>query len=147
MTKLDLSVQIEPVGDSTMRVEWFKDGKPMQQSSRITSFFNFGYVALTVKQVSIHDVGTYTCQATNALGQATTSARITVVSKGDISFDSNNPAGLDKIQHLEDTSRYTRRVEEETNVTQKPLFLGPLKGTTKIIEGQRAHFESRVEPR
>ena len=24
--------------------------------------------------------------------------------------------------------------------------LGPLKGTNKIVEGQRAHFEARVEP-
>lgn len=31
-------------------------------------------------------------------------------------------------------------------MTQKPRFLGPLKGTNKIVEGQRAHFEARVEP-
>lgn len=31
-------------------------------------------------------------------------------------------------------------------ITQKPRFLGPLKGTNKIAEGQRAHFEVRVEP-
>lgn len=119
----------------------------MQQSSRATSFFNFGYVALTIKQVSIHDVGVYTCRATNALGQATTSANITVVSKNNISFDSNNPAGLEKIQNLEDISRYSRKADEEAQVQQKPRFLGPLKGTNKIIEGQRGHFESRVEPR
>lgn len=39
-----------------------------------------------------------------------------------------------------------RKAEEETVVTQKPRFLGPLKGTNKIAEGQRAHFEVRVEP-
>jgi len=43
-------------------------------------------------------------------------------------------------------SRYGRSVQEETTVTQKPRFLGPLKGTNKIVEGQRAHFEARVEP-
>ena len=31
-------------------------------------------------------------------------------------------------------------------MTQPPRFLGPLKGTNKIVEGQRAHFESRIEP-
>lgn len=36
--------------------------------------------------------------------------------------------------------------QEEVTVTQKPRFLGPLKGTNKIVEGQRAHFEARVEP-
>jgi hypothetical protein len=44
------------------------------------------------------------------------------------------------------SSRYGRSVQEETTVTQKPRFLGPLKGTNKIVEGQRAHFEAKVEP-
>lgn len=43
-------------------------------------------------------------------------------------------------------SRYSRSTQEEVQVTQKPRFLGPLKGTNKIVEGQRAHFEARVEP-
>lgn len=138
--------RLEPVGDSTMRVEWFKDGQPVHASSRITSFFNFGYVALSIKQVSAHDVGVYTCRATNALGQATTNAQVTIVSKDNISFDSANQSSLQKIQHLEDSSRYNRRAEEEVQVFQKPRFLGPLKGTNRIVEGQRAHFEARVEP-
>lgn len=43
-------------------------------------------------------------------------------------------------------SRYQKKTEEETKVTQKPRFLGPLKGTNKIVEGQQAHFEARVIP-
>lgn len=69
-----------------------------------------------------------------------------MISKDDIIYDSQHPSGLQKIQSLEDSSRYTRRTEEETRTTQPPRFLGPLKGTNKIVEGQRAHFEARVEP-
>nr|CAD7404271.1 unnamed protein product [Timema cristinae] len=138
--------RLEPVGDSTLRVEWLKDGRPVEASSRITTFFNFGYVALTIKYVTIHDVGVYTCRAYNQMGQATTSAQMTVVSKKDIIYDSQHPGGLEKIQYLEDSSRYGRTTQEETTVTQKPRFLGPLKGTNKIVEGQRAHFEARAEP-
>lgn len=138
--------RLEPVGDSTLKVEWFKDGHPIKASSRITSFFNFGYVALTIKQVTVHDVGAYTVRATNSLGQASTSARITVASKNDISFDTNHPSGLEKIQSLESTAKFTRKTDEDVQILQKPRFLGPLKGTNKIIEGQRAHFEARVEP-
>lgn len=138
--------RLEPIGDSTLRVEWYKDNQPVKASSRITSFFNFGYVALTVKEVTIHDVGVYTCRAVNACGEAITAANLSVVTKNDINFDTTNAAGLQKIHHLEDSSRHTRRQEEEVQVTQKPRFLGPLKGTNKIIEGQRAHFEARVEP-
>ena len=36
--------------------------------------------------------------------------------------------------------------QEETTVSIKPKFAGPLKGTNKIVEGQRAHFEIRLEP-
>ncbi|XP_045531935.1 titin isoform X5 [Pieris brassicae] len=138
--------RLEPVGDSTLRVEWLKDGRAVEASSRITTFFNFGYVALTIKSVTIHDAGNYTCRAYNALGQATTSANLTVVTKKDIIAESQHPGGLEKIQYLEDSSRYLKRSEEEVKVTQKPRFLGPLKGTNKIVEGQSAHFEARVEP-
>lgn len=138
--------RLEPVGDSTLRVEWLKDGRPVEASSRITTFFNFGYVALTIKSVTIHDAGHYTCRAYNALGQATTSANLSIITKKDIIAESQHPGGLERIQYLEDSSKYSRRAEEEVRVTQKPRFLGPLKGTNKIVEGQSAHFEARVEP-
>ncbi|XP_034137006.1 titin-like isoform X2 [Drosophila guanche] len=138
--------RLEPVGDSTMRVEWLKDGQPLEASSRITTYHNFGYVALTIKQLTIYDAGTYTCRAYNAMGQDTTVAQLTVISKNEIVSDSQHPGGLQKIQHLEDSSRYGRREEEEICINQAPRFLGPMKGTTKILEGQRAHFEARVEP-
>lgn len=138
--------RLEPTGDPTLHVEWLKDGKAVEASSRITTFFNFGYVALTIKQVTIHDVGNYTCRAYNAMGEAKTNAQLSVVSKKDIIFDSQHPGGLQKIQVLEDSSRFSRTTQEEVVVTQKPRFLGPLKGTNKIVESQRAHFEARVEP-
>ena len=61
--------RLEPMGDHSMTVEWFKDGRLVDASSRITSFFNFGYVALTIKQVSSLDAGVYSCVAKNAKGQ------------------------------------------------------------------------------
>lgn len=139
--------RLEPVGDTSLRVEWLKDGRPVEASSRITSFFNFGYVALTIKQLTVHDVGTYTCRAINTLGHAESTARLTVITKQEVQYDSQNSQSLQQIQSLEDSSRHSRRTqEEEVQVTQKPRFLGPLKGTNTILEGQRAHFEARVEP-
>jgi len=114
--------------------------------SRITTFFNFGYVALTIKYVTIHDVGVYTCRAYNRVGEAHTTAQLSVISKNDVIYDSQHPTGLQKIQTLEDSSRYSRQIQEEMQITQTPRFLGNLKGTNKIVEGQRAHFEARVEP-
>ncbi|KAL6255452.1 hypothetical protein P5V15_013787 [Pogonomyrmex californicus] len=138
--------RLEPINDADLRVEWLKDGRPVEASSRITTFFNFGYVALTIKYVTIHDVGVYTCRAYNRAGEAHTTAQLSVISKNDVIYDSQHPTGLQKIQSLEDSSRYARQVQEETQITQTPRFLGNLKGTNKIVEGQRAHFEARVEP-
>lgn len=122
------------------------DGKPLEASSRITNFFNFGYVALTIKFITVHDRGVYTCVARNALGEAQTTAKLTVISKQDILLETQHPEGLEKIRYLEDDSRYARKEETVTSVTIKPRFLGPLKGTNKIVEGQKAHFEIRLEP-
>ena len=61
--------RLEPMGDHSMTVEWFKDGRIVDASSRITSFYNFGFVALTIKQVSSHDAGVYSCVAKNAKGK------------------------------------------------------------------------------
>lgn len=138
--------RLEPIGDSTLKVEWLKDGKPVEASSRTTTFFNFGYVALTIKYVTIHDIGRYSCRASNKIGQAVTEANLSVITKKDIIVDTQHPGGLEKIQHLEDSNRMARTISEEVKVVQKPRFLGILKGTTKIVEGQRAHFEARVEP-
>ena len=87
------------------------DGKPLEASSRITTFFNFGYVALTIKSITIHDRGVYACVARNALGEATTQAQLTVVTKKDVLLDTQHPQGLEKIRYLEDDSRYARSVQ------------------------------------
>ncbi|XP_055379031.1 titin isoform X2 [Condylostylus longicornis] len=141
--------RLEPVGDSTMRIEWYKDGMPLEASSRSTTFFNFGYVALTIRQLTVHDRGTYSCRAINAKGEAITNANLHVISKDDIVYDAQHAQAYEQIRSLEDSSRYSasRTVTETEKVsTTQPKFLGPLKGTTKICEGQRAHFEARLEP-
>lgn len=114
--------------------------------SRITSFFNFGYVALTVKSLIVKDAGTYTCRAYNAKGEAQVLCELVVLSKAD-KEDTQYEDTVTKMQYLEDSSRHQRTETEETSTVQiPPKFLGPLKGTTKIVEGQKAHFEIRLEP-
>lgn len=36
--------QIQPVSDPYMRIEWYKDGRSITASSRITTIYNFGWV-------------------------------------------------------------------------------------------------------
>ena len=135
--------RLEPMGDQSMAVEWHKDGRPVDASSRITSFFNFGYVALTIKQVASHDAGVYTCVARNAKGQAQTEAKLTTISKNEGDFQSKSWSSIQKME-----SSKTQKVSGEmiTQVQEAPRFVSQLKGTTIILEGQHAHFECRLEP-
>lgn len=135
-----------PVGDPHLRVEWFKNGVPLQDANRITTLHDFGFVALDLKYVRPDDSGTYTCRATNELGQAVASATLIVQSRESLITETQHQTALDKLQYLEDSSRYQRQVEEDTVVTEKPRFVTNLQGPTKLVEGQNTHFECRIEP-
>lgn len=50
-------------------------------ANRVTTMHDFGYVALNMKYVNPEDSGTYTCRATNDLGEAVTSATLFVQCK------------------------------------------------------------------
>lgn len=61
-----------------MKVEWYKDGRPITASSRITTIFNFGYVSLNIMHLRAEDAGSYTVRAVNRLGEAISSASLHV---------------------------------------------------------------------
>jgi hypothetical protein len=54
--------QLTPVNDSSMRVEWFHNGKPLCAGSRIKTINDFGFVILEVAGVYQRDSGLYTCK-------------------------------------------------------------------------------------
>lgn len=68
----------------------------------MTTFFNFGYVSLTIKQVTIFDTGVYTCVARNVAGQAQCQATLQCIGKKDVVTDSQ-VEGVEKFQYLEDS--------------------------------------------
>lgn len=135
--------RLEPMGDHSMKVEWFKDGKPVDASSRITTFFNFGYVALTIKQVNAYDAGVYSCRASNKCGKAETTAKLKTISAGDPEFQSKTWESIQQMEASKTTVSSTQIIQEQT---VQPRFLSQLKGTNVIVEGQRAHFECKLEP-
>ncbi len=91
------------------------------------------------------DEGVYECKATNALGMATTTASIKIVSKGSLLLDSQHPEGMRKITALE-MGKAKRQLTEVAQAFEKPAFLTPLTGTPELSEGQHAHMECRVVP-
>lgn len=72
---------LTPIGDQTMKVEWFYNGKAIDASHRFRTVHAFGMVVLEVLGTKIEDSGTYTCIATNAWGKAEQSVKLECVDK------------------------------------------------------------------
>lgn len=73
--------RVEPNNDEKMKVEWFKNGKPLTLGSRIITRFDFGFVSLDILGVRPDDAGIYTCRAFNELGEAISTCTIKVKGK------------------------------------------------------------------
>lgn len=145
-TNVHMECRLQPVGDSTMRVEWFVNGRPIKTGHRFRPAYDFDYVALDLLSVYPVDSGVYTCQARNQLGEAVTSCSVKVIAKKDLILDSQHPGGLEKIQYLEDSSRYKRQELSDEVVNIKPRFVTKPKNLENMREGQHAHFECKLEP-
>jgi hypothetical protein len=117
--------KLEPVQDPNLKVEWFKNNCPVTIGSRFRPIHDFGYVALDIIGLIAEDSGVYTCRAQNAVGVDETSANLSCKSSKQIVTDAQRDnMGMDKLQYLEDKSKYHRVEESEeicTQVTMKSL--------------------------
>ena len=86
--KAHYECRIVPIGDSTMKYEWFCNGVALKMGSRFRTSTDFGFVTLDVLQVIPEDSGVYMCKASNAAGEAVSSITTRVVGKFKLfSFD------------------------------------------------------------
>lgn len=66
--------------------------------------------------------------------------------KASLQLESQHESALEKIQQLEDSSRHQRREDVDIAINQAPRFITQLNGPSKLVEGQSAHYECRIEP-
>lgn len=64
-----------------MNLKQYDIGKHFILGSRITKTYDFGYISLDISHVRDEDNGVYSCKATNALGEAVSTASMRVRSK------------------------------------------------------------------
>lgn len=145
-TNVHMECRLQPVGDPSMRVEWFVNGYPIKTGHRFRPAYEFDYVALDLLGVYAIDSGVYTCQARNQLGEAVTSCSVRVIAQKDLILETHNQGGLEKIQSLEDSSRYRRNELVDEIINVKPRFVIKPKDLNNLREGQQAHFECKLEP-
>lgn len=139
------ATRLIPVGDPTLKVEWRKDGQIIESGSRINYINDFGCVTLDISDLRPGDEGVYECKASNALGEASTTASVRVAARGSLLLDSHHPEGMKKITALE-MGKTRRQVSEGGQQFEKPVFTSGLTGTSDLAEGQHAHMECRVVP-
>jgi len=68
------------------------------------------------------------------------------LARKDLIMESQHPSGLEKIQYLEDSSRYRRTETQDETVKIKPRFTTKPKSLDNMREGKHAHFECKLEP-
>ena len=112
--------------------------------SRINVVNDFGHIALTINGLRESDTGIYECKAKNNIGEAVTTASITVKGKSSLILDSQHPEGMKKIAALETKVERQEQINEEA--FGKPVFTSPISGTKEVNEGKNAHMEARVVP-
>uniref|UniRef100_A0A7E4VU92 non-specific serine/threonine protein kinase n=1 Tax=Panagrellus redivivus TaxID=6233 RepID=A0A7E4VU92_PANRE len=68
-------------GNPLPKIEWLKDGVPVNQD-RVQLNFKSGVCSLEIFNTRVDDAGTYTCRASNDLGEDTTECALTVQRRG-----------------------------------------------------------------
>jgi hypothetical protein len=138
--------RIEPYPDHTLKLEWLHNGKPLQTGHRFRTTYDFGFASLDVLSALPEDSGEYTCRAINKLGRAESSVKLGVQSRASIISETQHQGALNKIQYLEDDSRFKRAQAEDILVTEKPQFGRPLKNVEHLPEGRSVHLEATLIP-
>ena len=134
-----------PLDDPTMTVEWFHNGQPLRQSSRIKTTSDFGYVIFDISRAETLDSGEYTVIATNQCGSDTNKFCIECVQTQNISQHPIQNESLVSIQKLEQKQKFAPASEKEA-IAMSPKFQQTLIDRIDLIEGQSVHIETQLLP-
>lgn len=106
-------LQLTPVHDPTMVVEWFLNDQPVITGSRIRSTYDFGFISMDIKGVIPEDSGAYSVRARNALGEDIRQCQVTIQGKDAILSETQHEESIAKIQYLETLNKYGRQEIED----------------------------------
>lgn len=62
---LHMEANVEPKQDPDLKIEWFLNGKVLEQAHRYKTTYDFGLVTLDLNDAYDRDQGIYTCRAYN----------------------------------------------------------------------------------
>ncbi|XP_044588361.1 titin homolog isoform X4 [Cotesia glomerata] len=122
--ELRMTAQIEAY--PTVGVTWHRDGHRLRPSRDVVMTLNHdGSVELDLAHVTPRDAGLYCCTATNEVGQAETTTRVTVLDNDDIKSSDINQSAADESLDIP--------YSKEPVFVTKPLSTEAFEGDTVII--------------
>ena len=144
-----LEAKLTPIEDPNLKVEWFKDGKPLPTGHRFRTFHDFGIVILDILYCYAEDSGTYECRATNKQGTDSISCSFKCSEKSGLILTPQVPgemqkSTISKISQLE-SGKIKISAEDGPTSGVAPRFTVPIEGSN-LKEGENAHFEARLIP-
>ncbi|XP_014261597.1 titin-like isoform X2 [Cimex lectularius] len=134
--------QVMPIGDPNLVIEWFKNGKPVPHSYRITRCHSFGYVTLQIGHVRSDDEGLYTCRASNPHGEVSSEANLKIIKNHWLLEGTFHPQALPLINALEELKRRGSHPEPIYDI---PIFETQLQNVI-CQEGDSVQFQCKVHP-
>lgn len=65
-----MEANVEPKQDPDLKIEWFLNGKVLEQAHRYKTTYDFGLVTLDLNDAYDRDQGIYTCRAFNKVSES-----------------------------------------------------------------------------
>merc|ERR1712050_12972 len=142
---------VTPVGDPTMQISWFIDGKPIENAHRITSKIEFGFASLEIKPAYERDSGILTCKAVNAHGASACSCALVVRQDRDMIVEKTQLPEKQKLEKVEAKEKEREKIslahdhpEEYKKMPACPPVIVMPAEPLRVKVGEAAKFMCRV---
>lgn len=138
-------VCVEPVDDPQLTVQWYLNAVPIIATNRIKLINDFGWIIMNINSVNTQDSGEWSCIATNAAGEATTSTTLQIEDNASLLLDPIQAQSLIRIGELE--AQKPVRAEPDAVTYDAPQITVQLTATpTETDEGDSVHLEAHYTP-
>lgn len=133
--------RVEPVGDGSLRSEWYHNGTPIQFGSRTHTINDFGFVVLDIDWTFRRDSGVYKCVLTNKHGSVEWSTKLQVISKKDLESEVEDKASQSTMcmVHMD---KAMKKYNAEMFLTEDDVFNAERKQPPRFV-AQMANVTSR----
>lgn len=148
--------RVEPKEDPNLRIEWYRNGKPLPSGHRYRTVYDMGFVSLDILTVYAEDSGEYVCRAVNQQGEDFTRANVSCKKLPNIILQNQVPKGMKKSETLMQMEAAIKKYTSEVYLTeddlydvdkkQPPRFVTQIQDQTSLVEMEQTKFECQLAP-